>query len=81
MKVLIRNDGSQEGNSVVVVSEPEKEKIMMRFLIGRNYNGAIKYLLNCAGTAEIASTGKSAVKGPVDLVITPKSVHWDLVSK
>ncbi|MFA6637186.1 MAG: hypothetical protein WCV56_08840 [Candidatus Omnitrophota bacterium] len=79
MKVLIKSHKGNGGSSMMIINDPKKEKEMRRLLATSKYAGAIRYLLGCGVKAEVIEIDK----GPevVDLVITPKSVHWDLVSK
>ena len=79
MKILIKDHQWQGNSSLVVLSDPEKEKKIMRFLICRNYANAIRFILNCGGETKIIQEERIAKTDEIDLVLTPKSVHWDLI--
>ncbi len=84
MKILVKGGkktGSQGECSVIVVSDPKKQKEVMRLLTATSYTKAIKFLLSCAERAESFPRAEDGKQRSVNLVLTPNSVHWDLVGK
>ena len=84
MKVLIKSNksrGAHSGASVIVVRDPAKQKEMMRLLTGRSYARAITYLLKSGGIREKSVKKKKGKTSSIDLVLTPNSMHWDLIGK
>jgi hypothetical protein len=79
MKVLIKSHKGDGGSSLLIVDDPEKEQEMRRLLTISKYASAIRYLLGCGVKAEVIE--RSEGPAVVDLVITPKSVHWDIAGK
>jgi hypothetical protein len=79
MKVLLKNHDTSECSSLVIVSDPQKQIEMIQLLTLRNYAKAIKYLLEFGQPAETNQKGKKTGLLSADLVLTPTSVHWDLV--
>ena len=79
MKVLIKSHKGDGGSSLLIVDDPEKEEEMRRLLNISKYAGAIRYLLGCGVKAEVFKISKEPET--IDLVITPRSAHWDLAGK
>lgn len=82
MKILVKNGKSRTayiGSSVVVLRDPKKKKEVMELLAVKEYSRAIRYILDCG--AEVRQKENSFDSATVDLVLTPDSVHWDLVGE
>ena len=79
MKVLIKGHAKDEGNSVIILKDPEKQKEMLRLLTVRDYARAIEYAQNCGSRTDVFRGKKEIFPLTVDLVLTPRSVHWDLM--
>ena len=81
MKVLIKSHVKNADLSVFVLKEPRKQKEMMRLLTAREYARAIEYAESWGSRREDLR-GEGGIMSPlVDLVLTPRSVHWDLINK
>ena len=79
MKILIKSPKSGGEPSLVVVSDPKKKKEIMRLLNISKYASVIKYLLKIEKKREVLREKQKIKEEEVDLVLTPDSVHWDLI--
>ena len=79
MKILVKNHKPFGVFSLVMVDDFETQKKVLRFLSSRNYRGAIKYLLRHGDEIEVFGEEPERHTARVDVIVTPRSVHWDLV--
>ncbi len=81
MKVLVKQCKREVTGSVVVIKDPGKKEEILRLLTSGKYTRAIKCLLSSGLGSEVLVTEGKNSSAAVDLVVTPKSMHWDLTGR